>query len=694
MLVTPPHTKRRILRSKSLLIASALALAASASAIAEELPAGEIISQVAALNTQPIVERPNLGSTFVNGARPDVSALRYYAVRGEQQRVQSEIRRLKGLYPNWKQPENIFADDSGEEKPLWDLYAKGDISTLKAKMSEMAKQVAGYVPSHELISKLEQRENRSVIANSWKSKDWDGVIASANANPGLLTGDDIEVIWFVAEAYAQKERPQEATEAFGAALAIAKSAEERRATMQKAAILLTSDQALSLLRANPTLAQDKGLVGETEDAIIRGALARSAELGVPFAPKLKERVEKFSQRVIKSGSQTDAVLLAWSNFGQSNWADSLKWFEIAMKGEKNVKATEGAIMSAMRLGDLAKASSLANAWRDTSPEIGALFISIYAPNLLQTKPVALDPEFLATYAAKTSQLKNGEGAEALGWYAYNVAQLDAARAWFGKAIAWEETETAAFGAALTEVRAKNRTAFSALQVQFGGKYEKVAKLKYTVAARKKGKVRVSRRSRAATQAGRLRGRIAKLQSSKQFGKCLQESRRLRQFGPLKSADHEMRGWCLMGAKRPAEAERAFAAAVARGGKSTNPSAYGRALASLRAGKTNLALTIANSSQLTKKQRRVIDLELLTQRARAAFANQDYAAVIHALDSRAKLTPEPRDLTVMRGWAHYNTGRLNSAHQIFALIDQQLSTRDSRRGLQSVTRKMNEKVDGG
>jgi len=678
MLVNKKHNKK---------IASAALTALTACTAMSGALASDISAQVAALPVAQI-QKP-LAS--VNGARPDISALRYYAVRGEQGRVHAEINRLRKLYPGWTQPENIFAEDDSIERDLWKLYSEGKTEAVKEKIAKLQEEPGGYVPSSELLNKLEQRENRTGIAAAWEAKDWDGVLNQANANPALLANGDIELIWFVGEAYALKEKPDEAFEAFLAALKSANSQQERKATVQKAAVLLSTDRALKLLEGTPELKKDKAALNEVKDAIVRGALARSAEFGEATPKILEAEVLGFETRAKMSKSSQDAVLLAWSKFGQRDWKSANNWFAHALTFEQTPKAIEGAIMSSMRLGALDRAASLAGQHIEASKEIAALFISVHAPALLQAKPPQMDSRFLSVYAGKASDLNNGEGAEALGWYAFNVAQLDAADAWFSKAMDWEETETAVFGKTLTAGRRKDRATFDFLQQAYGAKYPKVAALKYQVEKRRRKAVGISRKPARVSRAGSLRGKIAKLYQAKQYSKCLQLSRQLRQYGPLRAGDHEMRGWCLLGAKRPSESERAFAAAVRLGGKSKNPSAYGQALAALRSGKTNQALTIANANRLTRKQRRVIDIELLTQRARAAFNNRDYAAVVHALDKRGKITPESRDLTMMRAWAHYHGGRLSSARAIFASLDQQLSTRDTRKGLNATKQKFSKLI---
>ncbi|MEM9731869.1 MAG: hypothetical protein AAF903_00125 [Pseudomonadota bacterium] len=676
------HNKSLRVSSLALILLAGVA----ATAVAQSVP-----KEVAALNTMPL----HASAKSINGAQPDIEALRYYALRGEQDRVKAEIARLKQLYPTWQQPQNIFAPEDDNEKRLWDLYGKGDLTGLRAEIERLERDLSGFKPSRDLLSKVEQKEARLGIKGAIVEKKWQDAIDQANANPSLLLGDDLEVIWFLAEAYARIERHEEAFDAYLAALRASTKDDERKATVQKAAGLLSTERALALLEASPELRANETLAGEATDGIVRGALARMAQTGEAPPELLKLYIDGFTVRARMSRNNEDSILLAWAHFGQSQWAQADEWFNRAFQAKATPKAVEGAIMTSMRLGKWDRAAGLAGKWLHEADEIGALFISIHARELLKAKPARMAAPFLATYAAKTGQLKSGEGAEALGWYAYNIKQDAAARAWFHKAMEWEQTETAAFGLTLTTARQKDRNGWNIMQANYGTLYPRVAGVKFQV-ERKYNRVAVKRRSTKQERAGILRGKIARLQKGKRYRQCLQSSRKLRSFGPLNAGDQQMRGWCLLGVKRPQEAERAFAAAVglskSKGGnKSRVPSAYGQALSALRTGKTNRALAIANANPLTAQQRRVIDIELLTQRARAAFDNRDYGASIYALDQRKRLTGESRDLTFMRAWAHFHSRQLKRALALFQQLDNQLSSRESRRGIGAVKLEQNRMI---
>lgn len=643
------------------------------------------------LNAKPLPVALIAPQSASNGARPDISALRYYANRGEQDRLQAEIQRLKALYPNWKQPDNIFADESEEEQGLWSMFAEGDIDGITRQIAKLSEDIPGYQPSAELLDKVRQRMLRRDIAKAYKAEKWQSVVDQLNATPSLLVTNDLELLWFAAESYARLERPKDALSAFKAAFASSTTPQERRATMQKASGMLATEAALSLLDSAEELSLDEILRGEVEAAIVRGALGRSAQTGEELPRMLEKHVAKFEKDTRASGQTEDAELLAWSNFGRSQWQQAHDWFTLAAVKD-DPKAIEGLIMASKRLGRTEQAVALADKWQDRTPEIGALYLGLRAPLLLTPKPSDPGETFLQNYAARTLSLESGEGAEALGWFAFNTKQYAASRAWFTKAMEWEDTETAAFGLAMVASQTADRTAFDTLKAHYGAKYKRVATLAFAPVQKRMAGAAVKRRSSASARAGSLRGKIAKLYQGKKYSACLRESRKLRSFGPLKAADHQMRGWCLLGADRPSEAERAFAAAVRMGGKKSGVSAYGESLAALRLGKTNAALSIANNAGLTTKQRRTIDIEILSQRARAAFNNQDYGATIYALDQRARLTGEGRDLALMRGWAHFHSGRKGIARQVFATLDGQLSTQETRRGLSAVRTAFNRQTN--
>ncbi len=629
-------------------------------------------------------------------ARPDTAALRYYAMRGEQDRVKAEISRLRSLYPNWKQPANIFQDRTVFEEKLWSLFGTGVIGDIEAELARLKLEEPDFEPSLEFQTKFAARLERNAIAVAWSEDDWDKILDIANENPKLMLGEDVELIWFVADAYSHSQRPEDAATAMKAAFAVARDGDERRATLRKAAEILPIELVEEL--ADVQIGADPGVDG----AIVRGALVRNARLGLPLPQSLVPALIKYEREIAANPTHDETTLMAWWRFATADYPAAHKWFTLAME-KPTPKIAEGAIMAAQRSSHLVRAGELLQAWLDKSEQLGKLYINAYAPRLLEGQKELPEP-FIVQFAGKTSELSSGEGAEAMGWYAYNAGQLPTAAAWFDSAIVWEETETSVYGRGLTAARLKDRASFDRIKLGYSS-YPKVAALEFDLeklipkgqqpkgSAKPRNENFVRRNVKRSTPRNTGRTAIEQAYAKKRYAQCLTLLDKLRP--PLRAKDYQMRGWCLLGSNRPAEADRAFSRAVALGGDSRSPSAYGQALAALRDGKTNRALDIANSNKLPARQRKEIDIEILTQRARAAFNGKDYSAAIHALNRRREMTTESRDLSFMRAWSHHNSGDYNGAQDIFATLDSQLSTPETREGLGAARREQSptKEIDG-
>ncbi|MEE7493199.1 hypothetical protein MOTC310_23165, partial [Methylobacterium oryzae] len=62
-----------------------------------------------------------------SGARPDETALRYYASQHQRARVEAETERLRRHHPGWQPPADLWTARAGgeDEDGLWDLLGAG-----------------------------------------------------------------------------------------------------------------------------------------------------------------------------------------------------------------------------------------------------------------------------------------------------------------------------------------------------------------------------------------------------------------------------------------------------------------------------------------------------------------------------------------------------------------------------------------
>ncbi len=807
---------------------------------------------------------------------PDLEALRYYAKNGEHDRYRREYQRIQALYPGWIAPRDLFADNSAQEQELWDLYGDDQIDGLKRRIAEMRAADPGWQPSPVLIDTISQRETRGEVSALVAKKDWPGVLAKINSEPGLVNGQDVELLWFAGQAFSETGNKAAAIDAYRAALTVSENASLKAATLQKAAVYLTAEDLEAFtteLMSYVTAADDIGIL---EDGLIRGLLEASLRTGQPLPERFDERLRMLMERAVSTNNQVDIELLAWSAFQIEDWEQSNRWFEMMPEENQDPEVLEGKVLSLKHKGDWLTAFRKSQEWRNLSEDLGRIYINLGAPYMLPQRPEKFEPQFLAEYASKTLELSRGEGAEALGWYAYNIRQLKTAHEWFLQGVQWDETDTGAYGLVLTARAARDLELFTEYKRIYGPVYPLIAETEFSPCGNdtpietiyyesddyrewretleerflKEGRIedeecldsienrrlneqrlveriegtdrpiapwevertdderyqerralreeqrrermiaagldpdeqyrdaqprvrntrvddtryddtrqsetrrrdtryddqryddtqfnekpaqrrqprevsetrpirrdiqqtdnrqvasvpretRVVAKPRVVSSGGSSNdgsgaggsgaggsggggsGELARMQSKKDYVGCLTLSAKLISSGRAKAKDYETRGWCLMGANRPTEAEQAFERARKMGGSSA--AGYGESLANLRNGKTNDAMNAAMNTNLSPEKRRELDVEMLTQRARAAFSAKDYQSTLYALDERKKRANEGRDIMMMRAWSLYHIGFKREANALMKAIDRQLSTADSRRGVSATGR---------
>jgi hypothetical protein len=750
-------------------------------------------ARMAADDASPKAAAPAIAPDLALPTRgPDLEALRYYAKNGEHDRYRREYQRIQTLYPGWVPPRDLFADNTAQEQELWDLYGEQADAALQRRITEMRATDPGWQPSPMLLQKINERKARAEVAKLVEAKNWQAVLSRINSEPGLINGDDIELLWFAGQAFAETGNKASSIDAFRAALTVSVNASLKAATLQKASVYLTAEDLegfIAELLQHVSAVDDVGVI---EDGLIRGLLEASLRTKTPLPERFDDRLRMFMERAAANSAQADIELLAWSAFQIEDWEQAHRWFELMPEENQNPEVLEGKVLSLKHKGDWLTAFRKAQGWRDLSEDLGRIYINLGAPYLLPQKPEKFEKEFLQEYAAKTIELKRGEGAEALGWYSYNIRQLRTAHEWFRQAVTWDETDTGAYGLVLVARAARDLELFEEYKRIYGPVYPLIAETEFTPCGndtpietiyyeseeyriwredlearyREEGRIedrecldsiedrraneqrlveriegsggrpiapwevdrsqtssserparretvqrdtrrqqtqerqRVSsepvssvartqaepapRRAQAASGGGGGgSGALSKAQANGDFIGCLKISDQLIRSGRATAKDYETRGWCLMGANRPTEAEKSFETARKKSGSSA--AAYGETLANLRNGETNEAHFNAANANLDPKKRRELDIEVLTQRARAAFAQKDYQSTLYALDERKKRTPEPRDLMMMRGWALYHLGFRREANQLMKAVDRQLSTADSRRGVAATGR---------
>ena len=662
------------------LAASGLALPFVSIASAEEarapLPGGLVFERPAAPALPEGADAPTARAGMPVGrlatGRPEVasikiddSALRYYVRQNNLPRVEAEIRRLQALYPEWRPPQDLstlFEVDNAEQ-PIWDLFAADRLEEARAAIAARKKAEPGWQPSADLAAKLATKEDRRRLMNAADAAQWQTVVEIAGQNPALVSGDDVEVRWRIAEAHARAGQPAEAARLYRAVIAESTDKGIRRATVQKAIGTLPDAEIDALIAA-------AGGDADFADLALDRVRARIGKAIADKTPARAEDVSKLEAAALSSSGPGDAALLGWYRHSQSDWTGAIAAFDRALERGGEAKAAEGAILARRAAGRTDEADRLAAAWADRSPDIATLALAFFAEDVNGEKAGSIPAGRLARIAPLVEARKDAAGAEALGWIAYNGKDAATAQGWFEKSFAWSPSEARALGVGLSLARLGERTAFADWQKQHGAAYPKLAALTLPKAG-------TSRRTGSDP--------VAAAHKAGDFARCLSLLDKRARKGRLSAQDSLMRGWCLLDAKRPREAAVAFEAARSSRGRIAGDADYGLSIANLRAGGTRAAATVV--ATLDPARQATLGIAVLTQRAAKAFDTGAYRQTIALLDERRAQTPETRDLMLLRGWAFYHLRRYHDARAIFAAVDRSLSSADSRRALAMANRKL-------
>lgn len=635
-----------------------------------------------------------LPQTAASSEQVDTSALAYYASKHDTVRLDAELRRLRSLYPNWQPPADpaslaVAPQGVSDDQPLWDLFGAEKLDELDAEIAKRKAANPAWNAPAELLTKLAAKRARGIVVAASDRKDYPVVIDIVSKTPDLVTPDDLDLSWRVADAYGQTGASDKALKIDQLILDHTQDPAARLATARKAMVALAPADLDKLLASGHTTPDGRSEFDAVNLDLVRQRVGRvlAANANGTVAPQDITRLESSAQG---TNGAVDAALLGWWYSKRQDWAPASSWFQVALKAApmptqskpEDAKVAQGAVLALRGLGRPADAEALAYSWREADPALALLYIGSVETDLTRPKPVSLEQDRLKRFSDVVLAVQSGNGAQALGWYAYNVGQMRPAEAWFRKAMAWQPRDTTALGLALSLKQIGDKQALATFLQDNGPTFPALAALSTDTRAAERP-VLVARATQR-LQAGRVRAsrsgdRSAATLTVRQgpnSGCTASPIVGAYQGSPNASLEA---GWCLMSLNRPQEAAAAFAAA--RSGADTRGDAsYGQALAALRSKRTGVAVAAAGSVDLSAARRSEIGLAALAQTAAMAFDEGRYKDTLHALDQRRMYTPEPRDLAVLRAWSTYHTDHREQAQTLFKQLDTQLSTSETRAGV--------------
>ena len=410
--------------------------------------------------------------------KPDDLALRYYAALDQRARVRAEFSRLRRLYPNFEPPSDLYGPRRGDvdEGGLWELFAADKLDELRETIAARRKDMPGWRPSEDLMRKLEQKEQRNTIFAFWREGRWLDIASFARDSRFFVANADVEAQWTIAEAFARTGQLSEAVEVYKSIFASNEDEQIRLATMQKAmATLHMSDVEALLAEARKS---SKG--PDDEFAAVAVDITRARIVAVLRDERKDDISEQELQRFESFASLTRAPqqlgLVAWLRYKRRDFHAALESFKAAIENGGDAMVAHGLAHTLRALDLRREAEEVSYAWRAPLVNNAILFLDLLERDLSQETPPYVEPARLARYAAVTIESASGEGAQGLGWYAYNSCQFDVARFWFERAVAWFPKEATVYGYVLTLKRLRKDKEALELINRYDGLFPKLVEL--------------------------------------------------------------------------------------------------------------------------------------------------------------------------------------------------------------------------
>jgi len=405
-------------------------------------------------------------------AKVDDGALRYYASSKDLKRLGAEMRRLKSLYPDWQPPKDLFSPATNvSEQPLWDIYKSGDYAKVRSQIALMQSTNPKWVPSDDLLLKLQHGEARTLISRAYNQSRWQQVISAAQASPSILVCGEMQVLWNVGESFAQMRNYAQSFDLYKYILTNCADPKERLATVQKASLVLPSQGVTSLLAFGKTMPDGSAEFENIGFDGVRRQLGAFIQEGDFASTPSDEELKRFVDFVQRTGSGADAALIGWYFYAQEEWKTANSWFIQAAQYERSPKNIEGVVLTLRNMERPEDALKVARRYMKASPEITDQYVEIIASSMTAEQPeITLKDKEVADFEKVVADRKSALGAQAIGWKYLAADDKAKAQEWFTDSVSWKPTEGGVVGLAVMASRAKNYKVLSALKAKYAKEY--------------------------------------------------------------------------------------------------------------------------------------------------------------------------------------------------------------------------------
>jgi cellulose synthase operon protein C len=264
--------------------------------------------------------------------------------------------------------------------------------------------------------------------------------------------------------------------------------------------------------------------------------------------------------------------------------------------------------------------------------------------------------------------RDARAAEGLGWYYFNAKKWNEAGTWFKSSMDWKPSAKAAEGLVYAWQKLGRDNEARALAANWAGKAPKLKEI---------------------LKSGGGSSRLTAAFESGDFATVLSLTEPGR--GPEAASGQTLRGWALLKLTRPAEAARAFEAALKRAGSDkakAADAAQGLALANNAQGLSREARAVIEANAVAPEKSAKLEAGIMTQDALAAFNRGSFNEALRLIAQVKRLAPEDQSLAMIEAWSLYKINRFAEAQSAFQRLTEVYGSAEARDGLRLATAQVN------
>lgn len=595
------------------------------------------------------------------------AALYYYAKERQTGRVEAEIARLQALHPGFVPPQDLYiAADRivPNETSLWEMFAADDFTGIDAEIIRRKAADPAWKPTQDFDTKLSRKKLRVRMQELAQAGDWLAV-ADISAGIDCSTEADVNLVWTGIDAFSATGDRQGLARMFRGLLD-----RQGKDRLSDEHLVVTLQKALRDFPASEIRVLAAGLWPQENGAYLPSALkldlARKEvadfNASMEATPVAVETVGLLALEARTSRRPEDLSLLGWHDLKLENPAGAEEWFTAAMEIAPDPENAKGMYLSLARQAKDKKAFEFASLHLDVLSDDSAFLLNVLSPRFGKPGQAVVSEDAVLAYSTAILETGAADHAEILGWYAYNSRQYEAAEAWFRQSYDWEASADRLKGLALTMLRQGRKKDYAALKADQGSLYPDIwPEIAAAPTPGHKDAASVAEPTR------NVKTSYVRHFEARDYPSCLREIDRLG-ASAQKPAVALIRGWCELGLKRFNDARASFEVAMSGSEQQRSDAVYGASLSLLGARLTDEAEALITTWPLSQARERELRSEIYVQRARSAFERQQFERTLTALDARAALVDESRDLMQMRAWAHYHLGQPERAKAIFRQLN--------------------------